>query len=125
MIRDIAFTAYPCADVASTRAWYERHLGLAFSGPYEEDGAEKYNEANVGSGCFALMWHQWMETAPGSGNGLAFEVDDIAASAEKLRNDGVDVAPIYETPVCKLTTLRDREGNKITLHQMNPDRRTT
>lgn len=124
MIRDIAFTAYPCADVAATRAWYERHLRLTFSGPYEEDGTEKYNEAPVGGACFALMWHEWMEAAPGSGNGVAFEVDDIEESMTALRAAGISVEPVYETPVCKLTTLRDREGNKITLHEMNPERRT-
>lgn len=124
MIRDIAFTAYPCADVASTRAWYEKHLDLRFSGPYEEDGTEKYNESNVGGGCFALMWHEWMETTPGTGNGLAFEVDDIAAAAEKLRSGGVNVAPIYETPGCRLTTIQDPEGNKVILHQINAERRT-
>ena len=50
MIKEIAFTAYPAKDVAGLRKWYEDKLGLKFSGPYEEDGVEKYNEANVGGG---------------------------------------------------------------------------
>ena len=46
MIKEIAFTAYPAKDVAGLRKWYEDKLGLKFTGPYEEDGVEKYNEAN-------------------------------------------------------------------------------
>src|ERR1700722_4247066 len=71
MVKELAFTAYPCADVAATRAWYERHLGLTFMGPYVEDGMEKYNEAHIGSGCFSLMWNGWMDAAAGTGNGVA------------------------------------------------------
>lgn len=123
MIKDLAFTAYPCADVASVRAWYERHLGLRFMGPYNEDGIEKYNEAHIGSACFSLMWHGWMDSAAGTGNGVAFEVDDIERSAAKLRGAGIDVDAIYESPMCKSTSLRDPEGNRITLHEMNAARR--
>ncbi len=118
MIKDIAFTAYPSANVKATREWYERHLGLRFSGAFEEDGVEKYNEALVGGGCFSLMTHEWLQTAPGSGAGVAFEVDDIEKAAAGLRDAGIEVESIYETPVCKITSLRDPEGNKVTLHQI-------
>ncbi len=52
MIKEIAFTAYPAKDVAGLRKWYEDMLGLKFSGPYEQDGIEKYNEANIGERLF-------------------------------------------------------------------------
>lgn len=123
MIRDVAFTAYPCADVASLRAWYELHLGLRFAGPYIEDGAEKYNEAHVGNACFSLMWHGWMDAAPGTGNGIAFEVDDLARSVAALRDAGIAAGDIYESAMCKSTWFRDPEGNRITLHEMSPKRR--
>ncbi len=123
MIKLIAFTAYPCADVASTRAWYERNLGLEFMGPYSEDGTEKYNEAHIGSGCFSLMWHGWMEAAAGIGNGITFEVDDIARSVTILRNSGVTVGAIEAMPTCKITSLRDPEGNRNSLHETAPSRR--
>ena len=55
MIKEVAFFAYPCRNVGSTRAWYERFLGLAFAGPYIEHGVEKYNEAHIGESCFSLM----------------------------------------------------------------------
>lgn len=117
MIKDIAFTAYPAKNVKSTREWYEKHLGLKFTGAFEEDGVEKYNEANVGPACFALMTHEWIERAPGTGCGVAFEVDDIDATVARLRAGGVTVGDVYPTPVCKVASFDDVEGNKVTLHQ--------
>ncbi len=118
MIKDIAFTAYPSADVATTRAWYERHLGLRFGAPYGEDGKEQYNEAAIGGGCFSLMTHEWLGAQPGTGVGVTFEVDDIEKTVGDLRASGLSVEDIYETPVCKITSLRDPEGNKVNLHQI-------
>jgi predicted enzyme related to lactoylglutathione lyase len=117
MIKDIAFTAYPSANVAATRAWYEKKLGLHFSGAYAEDGIEKYNEAAVGNACFGLITSEWVQREPGTGVGVAFEVDDIDATVKSLRSSGVTVEDVYETPVCKLASLEDPEGNKVTLHQ--------
>jgi predicted enzyme related to lactoylglutathione lyase len=117
MIKDIAFTAYPSANVAATRAWYEKNLGLRFSGPYAEDGVEKYNEAQVGNACFGLMTSEWIQREPGTGVGVAFEVDDIDAAVKSLRERGISVEDVYETPVCKVTSFADPEGNKVSLHQ--------
>lgn len=117
MIKEIAFTAYSSKDVAALRKWYEDNLGLKFSSPYEEDGVEKYNESKVGDGYFSLMTHEWIQRDPGSSSGVAFEVDDIEKSASDLRGKGIEVEDIYTTPVCKITSLTDAEGNKVTLHQ--------
>jgi predicted enzyme related to lactoylglutathione lyase len=120
MIKDIAFTAYPSNDVAGTRAWYERVLGLALAGPYIEDGVEKYNEAHFPSGCFSLMASEWVGREPGSAAGMAFEVDDLESAIRSLRNQGVTVGDTHDGPVCRQTSLADPEGNKVTLHQRKP-----
>lgn len=117
MIKHIAFTAYPSNDVAGTRAWYEEKLGLTFAGPYTENGIEKYNEAHLGSGCFSLMASEWVGREPGSGAGIVFEVEDVEAAAQSLRDKGVSVAAIDDGPVCKTVAFSDPEGNKVTLHQ--------
>jgi predicted enzyme related to lactoylglutathione lyase len=118
VIKDIAFTAYPAKDVAGLRKWYEDRLGLKFSGPYEEDGVEKYNEAIVGNGCFGVLTTEWADREPGSASGVFFEVENIDDTIADLRTKGVEVDDAYATPVCKLTSFKDLEGNKVSLHQV-------
>lgn len=117
MIKEIAFTAYPCRNVESTRRWYEEKLGLTFAGPYCEDGIEKYNEAHIATGCFSLVSDEWLEGAAGTGIGLAFEVDDLDPMLAALAANGVAASGHFDGPVCKQATVRDPEGNRITLHQ--------
>lgn len=117
MIKEIAYTAYPAKDVGALRKWYESTLGLRFSGPFEEDGVERYNEAQVGDGYFSVMWDQWMQTPPGTASGIVFEVDDIDKTIADLRAKGIAADDPYETPVCKVASFKDLEGNKVSLHQ--------
>jgi predicted enzyme related to lactoylglutathione lyase len=118
MIKEIAYTAYPSENVQSTREWYERMLGLTFNGPYAEDGVEKYNEAQIGNGYFSLMTTEWIRRPAGSGIGVFFEVDNIEETSKQLRDKGITVEDIYETPVCKITSFEDPEGNKVSLHEI-------
>jgi predicted enzyme related to lactoylglutathione lyase len=117
VIKEIAFTAYPAKDVAGLRKWYEDNLGLKFSSPWVEDGVEKYNEANVGGGYFSVLWNEWVDRAPGSASGVVFEVDNIDDTVANLRGKGVEVEDVYDTPVCRITSFTDLEGNKASLHQ--------
>jgi predicted enzyme related to lactoylglutathione lyase len=118
MIKEIAFTAYPAKDVAGLRKWYQEKLGLKFNAPFEEDGVEKYNEANVGGGYFSVLTHEWADREPGSASGVVFEVDNIDDTVKDLRSKGIEVEDPYETPVCKITSFNDLEGNKVSLHQV-------
>lgn len=119
MIKHIAFTVYPSNDVAGTRAWYEEMLGLKFAGPYVEDGVEKYNEAHLGDGAFALMASEWVGREPGTAASIAFEVDDLAVAVQSLRERGVVIDDVFEGPVCTSASFADPEGNKVTIHQKN------
>lgn len=118
MIKEIAFTAYPAKDVAGLRKWYEEKLGLKFTGPFEEDGVEKYNEANVGGGYFSVLWHEWQDREPGTASGVVFEVDNMDDAIADLRKKGVEVEDPYATPVCKIASFSDSEGNKVSFHQV-------
>lgn len=117
MIKEIAFTAYPAKDVQALREWYATTLGLKFGNPFEQEGVLMYDEAEVGTGWFSLMTNDWMEVAAGSASGVAFEVDDIEATKADLTAKGVDVPDIYDTPVCRVVSIKDAEGNKVTFHQ--------
>lgn len=117
MITGLAFTAYPAKDVEKLRDFYRDSLGLKFSGEFAENGVLKYDEAILPDGCFAVLTSEWAGREPGTAGSAVFEVDDI----EKMRNDliakGIEVESIYDTPVCRLTSFSDLEGNKVSLHQ--------
>lgn len=115
MVKEIAFTAYPAKDVAALRRFYSEALGLSFGDPYAEDGVEKYAEAKAGSGWFAIVAAEW--SAFPNADAVAFEVDDVEGATAQLRERGVRVEKIHETPVCKIGGFFDPEGNKVTLHQ--------
>lgn len=115
MVKDIAFSAYPAKDVARLREFYAKALGLNFTGEFSEEGKLKYDEAKVGNGWFSVMTTEWAEVTPSGG--VAFEVDDIDKTLEELRGHGVTVENIYDTPVCRISSFYDPEGNKVTLHQ--------
>ncbi|HVS45682.1 MAG TPA: VOC family protein [Verrucomicrobiae bacterium] len=117
MIKDIAFTAYPAQDVRALRDWYVDALGLNFARPWEENGNLMYDEAQVGSGYFSLMTLQYIQVPAGSASGIAFEVDDLEKTVADLRTKGNTVDDPYDTPVCRVASLKDLEGNKVTLHQ--------
>lgn len=117
MIKGIAFLAYPSNDVAATRRWYEKELGLRFAGAYLEDGIEKYNEAHLGEGCFSLMAAQWTGRAAGSASSAYFEVDDLDQLVAALQANGVTIEDRFEGPVCKQASFCDPEGNRVTIHE--------
>ena len=115
MIKDIAFTAYPAKDVNALRAFYTEALGLTFTGEFEQEGTLMYDEAKVGNAWFAIVSTQWAEEYPGQG--IAFEVDDIEKTGRDLRAKNVEIGDIHDTPVCRISSFTDPEGNKVTLHQ--------
>ena len=117
MIKEIAFTAYPAKDVASLRAWYEDRLGIRFNRPFIQDGVEKYSEAGIGNGYFSLMTTDWVERDPGSASGIVFEVENMDDAVTRLRKKGVRVEDPYDTGFCRIASLEDPEGNKVSLHQ--------
>ena len=116
MVKEIAFTAYPAKNVASLRSFYSDRLGLTFGQPYAEDGVEKYADAQIGNGWFALITTEWAGDARASS--IAFEVDDVEKAFADLRAAGVTVGEVHDTSVCKMGTFTDPEGNTVTLHQI-------
>lgn len=117
MIKEIAFTAYPAADVAKLVDFYSGVLGLTATDKYEEDGKLLYAEFKVGNSWFSVMTHDWMDVPPGSAAGVALEVDDLEETLTQFASQGIAREDIHDTPVCRLSSFKDPEGNKVTLHQ--------
>jgi catechol 2,3-dioxygenase-like lactoylglutathione lyase family enzyme len=50
-------------------------------------------------------------------HGIIYETDNIEAEIQTLRNKGIDVGKVDDTPWGKFAWLKDVDGNRLCLHQ--------
>lgn len=62
-----------------------------------------------------VNWFESMQ--PGSIRGLVIDVEDIEAEIKRLTENGIHVAPIDNTPWGNFATVKDPDGNALSLHQ--------
>lgn len=119
MFDRIAFTMFQVSDPVRARAFYEDVLGLR-RGLASPDGV--WTEYDLpGGGCLALFCHPNAGLrSPGGGTSIAFEVADLDALNERLVAGGITyVGDMIHGPNCRMSNIRDSEGNGIILHQLN------
>ena len=118
MIKEIAFTSHRVTDLARSRKFFEEVLQLQSA---EGDG-ENYQEYEIAGSIFSI--HTFGPENIGQGGcEVAFEVNDLEAALERLREAGI--APLSEpvtTPVCRMAFIADPDGTPLTIHKRNPDR---
>src|SRR3954451_23528087 len=110
MIKEVAFVAIAVTDPERARKFYQDLLGLKPSLTAMEGMWVEYEigGTTIGVGCHPA----WKPSRDGTS--VAFEVDDIDAMIEKLKNAGVEFEmDKTETPVCWMTQFRDPDGNKL------------
>lgn len=119
MFKKVAFTMYPVLDMDRARQFYEETLGLPLGNVYADNKWVEYDLPQ--GGCFAITnMVPGIEPSAQAGGNIAFEVEDIGALMADLKEKGVQVKmDIFQSPVCRLATILDTEGNSLTLHQLN------
>ncbi len=113
--KEIAFIAYPSTDIERSRKFYEGVLQLKPSSPVKPD--TNWIEYGVGSGTLGIgKSSRWAPSKDGPSASL--EVEDFEAAVKTIKEQNIEfiTGPI-ETPVCHMFTVRDPDGNKITLHR--------
>lgn len=121
MIRytEIAFVAYPVTDMARARKFYEGVLGLKPNAPVKSD-AQKWIEYDIGPGTLGIgSSPHWLPSRDGASATL--EVENFEEAVNTLREHQIEIiiGPM-ETPVCHMATVRDPDGNKLTIHRRKP-----
>ena len=114
--KEIAFVAYPVTDVGRARKFYEGVLGLKPNAPVKSDNP-KWIEYDIGRGTIGIgSSPQWLPSLDGVS--AALEVEDFEAAVETVKEHNIPiiVGPM-ELPTCHMATIRDPDGNKITLHR--------
>jgi predicted enzyme related to lactoylglutathione lyase len=113
MVKDLAFVTYPVADVARAVAFYRDVVGLS---PGDSFG-DRWVEFNVGPTAFALTRGEAVGLKAGTQFSVALEVDDINAMHRRLKDKGVEVSDVFESPSCFGCFVTDPDGNRFGLHQ--------
>ncbi|MEO7040572.1 MAG: VOC family protein [Candidatus Elarobacter sp.] len=114
-VRTIAFTMYPVTDMTRALAFYRDALGLSPG----ELNSEAWVEFEVAGGTFGVGNFEQVGT-PGSAQSLALEVDDLPAFRAKLGERGIEAGEVHELAHCRISVVRDPDGNQVWLHEAKP-----
>ncbi len=115
-LREIAFIAYPVTDVTRARTFYEGVLGLKPNAPLQSE-QPNWIEYDIGPGTLGIgTSEQWLPSKDGAS--AALEVEDFQAAVAVLQQCQVPIVmgPL-DFPSCQMITVRDPDGNKLTLHR--------
>jgi catechol 2,3-dioxygenase-like lactoylglutathione lyase family enzyme len=118
MFQKVAFTMFSVEDPTRAREFYEEVLGLR-RGLASSNGV--WTEYDLpGGGCLALFCHpNAAMRSPGGGASIAFEVADLDALNDRLKAAGVVYnGDVIHGPNCRMSNIRDSEGNGIILHEL-------
>jgi predicted enzyme related to lactoylglutathione lyase len=102
-----------CTTWSETVAFYRDSLGLPVS--FENDW---FVEFDVAPGSFVSVADSGRASvAPGDGRGitLSWQVEDVTATRDTLRESGVDVGPVRHRFGSPVVDLFDPVGNRIEL----------
>lgn len=119
MIKSVAFIVYPVADVHRAQEFYEKKLGLHLDCSF----GEQWLEYEVGGTTFALTTLYGKSPAGNRGT-VAFEVDDLDQLVQQLKVASVTFThEVFDTPICRMATVADPDGNEVILHERKQTRR--
>jgi len=117
-IKEIGFAVYPSKDIARSRAFYEGVLGLVAPEHTEETGNSTWVEYEIGPGA-ALSIGKMDGLEPSKdGPSVALEVEDFDVAISELRAASVVfLMEPFDTPVCRMASIADPDGNSILIHK--------
>ena len=116
-VLEAAFFAYPSADLARSRKFYEGILGLKVS---QEPTTVPWIEYDLGNATLGLGAYPDWKSSP-DGAMIALEVDDFEKATAELRQAGVPFhMDVLETPICHFAIVRDPDGSAVMIHKRKP-----
>ena len=117
MITTLAFVALPSKNITAARRFYEEVLGLKMSHNF----MDKWIEYDLGDTALAVTEADAEHPAPATGATVALEIKGLTEFVAKLKAQGVRFSlDITETPVCRVATIHDPDGNPLMLHELKP-----
>ncbi len=116
--KEIAFSCYAVTDFARARGFYEGVLGLKPALLVGQPGGFQWAEYDIAGGTLSIGFGgpDWKPSPDGCT--VALEVVDFDAAIAHLRAHQVHfrMEPM-ETPVCRMATVFDPDGNCLMVHR--------
>jgi predicted enzyme related to lactoylglutathione lyase len=113
-IEGVDYIRIPVQDIESAKRFYGQTLGLP-PGPSQHEDWVEYEAGNVTLAVMTPETHDdtFQPLTPGS---FALRVADVAAAKAALEAEGVQVADVWDSGVCRGAGFTDPAGNRILLH---------
>jgi predicted enzyme related to lactoylglutathione lyase len=109
----IAFTMYPVTDMPRAVAFYRDALGLSTT----DFVTDWWVEFDIDGATFGIGNFEQVGT-PGSAQSLALEISDLDAFRASLAAHGVEASTPHDLKNCRISVVRDPDGNQIWLHEL-------
>jgi catechol 2,3-dioxygenase-like lactoylglutathione lyase family enzyme len=112
----------PVADVDRAKAFYVERVGFSTVQDVRVDAQHRFVELlPPGSPCSIALTAGYVDSAPGSLQGIQVNVDDVDEVRALLRDRGVEVSEIQEYPWGRFCFFADLDGNGWSVHEPPSD----
>ncbi len=112
-IKSLAFVAYPVSDIKKSTDWYRDVMGFKPG----DMASDHWVEFEAGGTTFGIGRAEELGLVPGSACSVAFEVSDLDGAIAALKAKGAEVTPVWDSPNCRASFVKDLDGNRVALHQ--------
>ena len=116
MMTAIEIVSIPVTDQQAAKAFYLKlGFGLMTEAPFQ-NGASWIQMGLPGSTVTITLVNWFPDMPAGSLRGFVIGSADIETEVEELKTKGIEAGAIDKTPWGKFATIKDPDGNHISLH---------
>ena len=114
----LELVSVPVADVDRAKTFYGERVGFGCEQDVRVDETHRFVElVPPGSACSIALTAGYVDSVPGSLQGIQVNVDDVDRVHAMLRDRGVEVSAIAEYPWGRFCFFSDPDGNGWSVHE--------
>nr|WP_068889198.1 VOC family protein [Pedobacter panaciterrae] len=116
-MKSIEIISIPVTDQQKAKEFYlQLGFEIIVEAPFEGD--KKWIQMGFPGSPVAITLVTWFDNMPaGCINGLVIKTDDLDKDKAELTAKGIEVGDIDQTPWGLFATVKDPDGNRLSLHQ--------
>ncbi len=119
-MKSIEIISIPVTDQERAKDFYVNKLGFQLVADNAMSEKQRWVQVALPGGGATLTLVTWFEQMPaGCIRGLVVGTDDIEKEMELLQSKGAELGKIDETPWGRFLSVKDPDGNVLSLHQKN------